>query len=354
MINDIIDENGVNQGKSVAYDSQCNPYNYVTYGFYMNQYYEECNEKLDKELQNSSISKEQKYELNKKRLGLFQPMSLKSSFIPNFVNLDTCCLLGLMMGGNDDEDELTPEEKKEIKKQKDKEESLKIKSMTEDEKIKYNTEQEEIKKEKKRIKLEEEKLNTEKRELNCKKALINEQLNNIDNTLSKKKNKQHSSLTTEEKKKYNDNKEELKLKIKEIKKEIKILKFKIFKLIPYSNTYRYYRDNMLFLQRRIWNKYFKFSDKLFRDDKIYTFNFTITTDGYGITLLFVKKTHKDKSYGTKEKVNKQMAYYIDEVVGDEQIPEEQRDNTIDFKKPFVNGNQLNLKQKKIITGEKCF
>ena len=47
-------------------------------------------------------------------------------------------------------------------------------------------------------------------------------------------------------------------------------------------------------------------------DKIYIFNFTLTTDGYGVSLLFVKKSHKG---GSKEKVKKQIAYYIDEFVG---------------------------------------
>lgn len=355
MIDDIIDENGVNQGKSVAYDSECNPYNYVNYGFYMNKYYETFNEELDKDLQEPSLTKEQKFEMNKKRLGLFQPMSLKSSFIPNFLTMDTAGLISLMMGGDvaeqssEEDDELSKEEKDELKKQKVKEEKERVKKMTPDERKKYDEEQEVIKKEKKRIKTEENKLNDEKSNLNKQKSEINRHLHELDTLLSKKKNKQFSSLTDDDKKKYTDERDNLRKQIKEIKKQIKIIKFKIFRLIPYSETYRYYRDNMLFLQKHIWNKYFKFSNKVFRDDKTYTFNFTLTTDGYGVSLLFVKKSHKS---GSKEKVKKQIAYYIDEVVGDKFIPEEDRDKTIDFKQPIVNGKQLNIKDKKIVTGDK--
>ena len=58
----------------------------------------------------------------------------------------------------------------------------------------------------------------------------------------------------------------------ELKKQIKIVRYKLFRLVPHTETIGYYLDNMTFLQKRVWNKYFNFSDKIFRGNDKFKFN----------------------------------------------------------------------------------
>jgi hypothetical protein len=54
-------------------------------------------------------------------------------------------------------------------------------------------------------------------------------------------------------------------------------------------------------QEQVWMTHFKMNKKLFTS-KDYVFNYTIQTDGVGVSLLFKHKSMVDKKYGTKSKV----------------------------------------------------
>jgi hypothetical protein len=64
-------------------------------------------------------------------------------------------------------------------------------------------------------------------------------------------------------------------------------------------------------QELVWNDYFRMDKKVFRESKEYSFNYTLQTDGVGVSLLFKHNTLKDKKYGSKVKEVDDSIPYLD-------------------------------------------
>jgi len=64
-------------------------------------------------------------------------------------------------------------------------------------------------------------------------------------------------------------------------------------------------------QELIWNDYFRMDKKVFHGSKEYSFNYTLQTDGIGVSLLFKHNNLKDKKYGSKVKEVDDSIPYID-------------------------------------------
>lgn len=88
-----IEENRINlipktvTKNNVAYDVECNPSKYIKHSFYINEQIEKMNEIIEEE-----AKKEGK---KAKLLKLFQPLSLRNSVIPKYINLDTASLVNI-------------------------------------------------------------------------------------------------------------------------------------------------------------------------------------------------------------------------------------------------------------------
>ena len=305
-IDDILDENGESCGKSVKVDSKKNPEKYINYGIYMNAYYEEQNDILIAKINNPKTTKEEKYKLNKELIKLFQPLSLKSSFTPSYITIDTSCLLSMFMNSKTKK-KTSIEEKRQIKE------------------------------ENKKIEKEREILLKDKKQFN---KMRKDTKLEVDKIISKLSIKNRKNLSKDEIPLLTQERDKLFEQIKEYKKQIKIIRYKLFRLVPYSETFGYFQDNMIFLQRRIWNRYFKFSEKIFRDSDNFKFNFTISTDGFGCSLLFHNencKIAKTKSVSSS---------YIDDYVGDENITD--KDESIGTNKALYKNKSIDFKKRKII------
>jgi len=69
--------------KSIAYDCQVQPFKYLPYTLFMNQIFEEHNQKVKEGLAEGELIK------------LFQPLSLRKSNIPKYITIDTATLINL-------------------------------------------------------------------------------------------------------------------------------------------------------------------------------------------------------------------------------------------------------------------
>jgi len=78
--------------KSLAYDCKCNPSKYIKYSFFMNQKYEEFNDKIRKIIKDNP--KEIK-KLNTQIIKLFQPLSLRKTNIGCYLTIDTSTIINL-------------------------------------------------------------------------------------------------------------------------------------------------------------------------------------------------------------------------------------------------------------------
>lgn len=97
--------------KSIPYDCEVSPFKYIPYCFYMNEKYEEFNQQLQISIQEkqNNITEENRKEmteeiklLNKKKIKLFQPLSLRKSCIPKYITLDTASLINLFLNDKGD------------------------------------------------------------------------------------------------------------------------------------------------------------------------------------------------------------------------------------------------------------
>jgi hypothetical protein len=93
---------------SIAYDCQVNPFKYLKYTFYINNEFEKHNNDIKTQIEilqgKSSKAKKQenkdKYnneikELNCKIIKLFQPLSLRNTYIPKYITIDTATLINM-------------------------------------------------------------------------------------------------------------------------------------------------------------------------------------------------------------------------------------------------------------------
>jgi hypothetical protein len=93
---------------SISYDCQVNPFKYLKYTLYINSEFEKHNNTIEKQielLQNKErIAKKQDikdkyntqiYDLNSKVIKLFQPLSLRNTYIPKYITIDTATLINL-------------------------------------------------------------------------------------------------------------------------------------------------------------------------------------------------------------------------------------------------------------------
>ena len=310
--------------KSVAFDAKVNPYDYINHTMYMNEYFESLNDNIYKQLQNETLSKEEKDELNCQILKLFQPLSLRKSFIPKMITLDTACLVNIFMADNEEYKDSTQDEEDELQMMMEQDIHVKSKSelnqereltdmLFEDLDIKTDDEIKLLKKNKRkqRVKLSSE----EKVEL--------------------ERSKEEKKMQREEHKKVKEEAKQMKLELKQQNKELKLMMKEDKKVVrePSIGTKGYYLKYIEKTKREIWNKYFKFGNKVFHtsEKSNYEFNFTCSTDGVCMNLLFVRKDIADKGYGEKVIIETTPQPSIDEL--DDQLLE-------------------NLKEKKIVCSDK--
>ena len=94
--------------KSIAYDCQTNPFKYLKHTFYINNEFENHNNEIKKQIEvlqgKSSRARKQenkdKYNneikaLNCKIIKLFQPLSLRNTYIPKYITIDTATLINM-------------------------------------------------------------------------------------------------------------------------------------------------------------------------------------------------------------------------------------------------------------------
>jgi len=90
--------------KSIAYDCKVSPSKYIIYSINMNAEYEKLNELIENEIkkkqQEYEISKDEEIKkeivkINSSLIKLFQPLSLRKSHVPHYINLDTACLMNM-------------------------------------------------------------------------------------------------------------------------------------------------------------------------------------------------------------------------------------------------------------------
>lgn len=72
---------------NVAYDVECNPSKYIKHSFYINEQIEKMNEVIEEEAKRKGKKA--------KPLKLFQPLSLRNSVVPKYINLDTASLTNI-------------------------------------------------------------------------------------------------------------------------------------------------------------------------------------------------------------------------------------------------------------------